>query len=71
MVNLLTQKLFDTQDEDGTPGDFLDYSPTERAPLKNYHAVDIDHFCAAMVHTDIRKTIPQYKKLAQDSNPEI
>ena len=44
---------------------------TERATRENLYDVDIDYFCATMVHPNTGETITQYKKLAQDANPEI
>ena len=70
-VNQLTQMVWDTPGEEWMPRDFLDHSPTERATQENFHNVNIDHFCAAMVHPDTGETITQYKKLARDSNPKI
>ena len=58
-VNLLTQRVRDTPREELTPKDFLDHSPTERAKQDNFHGVYIDHFCAAMVHSDKGETITQ------------
>ena len=52
-----------------TPKDFLDHSLTEYATQENFHDVDINQLCAAMVHLDIGETIIQYKKLALDANP--
>ena len=53
------------------PRDFLDHSPTERATQDNFHNLDIEHFCAAVVHPKTGETITQYKKLAQDAGPEV
>jgi hypothetical protein len=49
----------------------LDHSPTERAIQENFHEVNIDQFCAVMVHPDTGEIITQCMKLARDSNPEI
>ena len=32
------------------------------------HDVDIEYFCAAVVHPDTRETVTQYKILANDPN---
>ena len=53
------------------PRDFLDHSPTERATQDNFHDANIEHFCAEMVHPKMGETITQYKRLAQDANPEV
>ena len=69
-VNLLTQMVWDKPGEKWTPQDFLDHSPIERATQEKFRNVDIDHFCAATVHTDTGDTIKD-KKLVRDSNPKI
>ena len=53
------------------PRDFLDHSSTERATIDNFHDVDIEHFCVAMVHPKTGETITQHNKLARDADPEV
>ena len=52
-VNMLTTKIWDTLDETWTPRDIFVDSPTERARKETIHDVDIEHFCAAVVHPPV------------------
>ena len=70
-LNLVTQTVWNIPGDELMPRDFLDHSPTERATQDNFHDVDIEHFCAAMVHPKTGETITQYKKLARDAVPEV
>ena len=71
-LNLLTSKVWDAPDDTWTPRDILEASPTERPTAgTNVHDVNIEHFCAAVVHPDTGETITKYKKLATDSNKEL
>ena len=42
--NLVTQTVWNTSDDEWTPRDFFDRSPTERATQDDFHNVDIKHF---------------------------
>ena len=53
------------------PRDLLIGNVTERSDKLNAYNVDIEHFCAAVVHPDTGETITQYKKLANDNNTEV
>ena len=52
VINLVTQRVWDTPGGTWTPKYILVHSPTERASVDGFHGVDIDHFCAAAVHLD-------------------
>ena len=65
-VNLLAKQVWDTPDELWTPKDILEHSPTERNTRYNFHDIDIEHLCAAVIHPDTGETVTQYKKLAND-----
>ena len=69
-VNLLTKQVWDAPYDRWTPRDILHHSPTERQTSENFHDVDIEHFCAAVIHLDTGETVTQYKKLANDPNNE-
>ena len=60
--------MWDAPDDRWTPRDILDHSPTERQSHENFYDLDIEHFCAAVVHPDTGETITKYKKLANDPN---
>ena len=64
----MTQRVWDTPDGTWTQRDILVHSPTERAAVDGFHDVDIEHFCAVVIHPDRGKAITQYKKLANDPN---
>ena len=70
-VNLLTNQVWDAPDYIWTPRDILDHSPTERQTSENFHDVDIEHFCAAVIHPDTGETVTQYKKIANDPNNQL
>ena len=70
-LHLVTQTVWNTPGDEWMPRDFLDHSPTEHTTQDNLHNVDIEHFCAAMVNPKTVETITQYKKLAQDTDPEV
>ena len=58
-VNLLTKQVWDTPDEIWTPRDTLDHSTTERNTRENFQDIDIEHFCAAVIHPDTGETVTQ------------
>ena len=71
-VNFLTDHVWNALDEVWTPDQILEHSPTARWSATINQAVDIEHFCAAVVHPVTGETITQYKKLANDkNNPEF
>ena len=66
-VNFLTAKVYSEVDETWLPNDFIVAQPAQR----NYDGttigdVDIEHFCAPVVHPVTVATITSYKKLADD-----
>ena len=66
-VNVLTVKVYADLDETWLPKDFIFSQPTQR----NHDGttigdVDIEHFCAPVVHPVTGETITSYKKLADD-----
>ena len=65
------QMVWNTSGDEWMPRGCLDHSPTERATQDNFHDVNIEHFCAAMVHPKTGETITQYKRLARDADPEV
>ena len=67
-LNLLTNNVWDETSPVWTPGAFLEAYPTEIKTGENIHDVDIEHFCAAVVHPDTGETITKYKVLANDKN---
>ena len=60
-LNSLTYQVWDTPDDRWTPRDILDHSPTERQSQENFYDVNIEHFCAAVVHPDAGDTMTKYK----------
>ena len=70
-LDLVTQLAWDTPGEEWTLRYFLDHSPTECVTKDNFHDVNIEHLCVAMVHPKTGETIAQYKKLSQDAATEI
>ena len=71
VLNLVTQTVWNTPGNEWMPKDFLDHSPTEHATQDNFHDVDIEHFCVAMVHLKTGETTTQYKKLTRDADSEV
>ena len=70
-LKLVTQTVWNTLGNEWRPSDFSDHSPTECATQDNFHDVNVEHFCAAMVHPKTGETITQYKKLARDADPDV
>ena len=65
-LNTITDKVWDDTSTQWTPRDFIEAYPTEIKTGQNVFDVDIEHFCAAVVHPDIGETITKYKMLAND-----
>ena len=59
-VNYITKQVWDSPHDHWTPADILEASPTLRATGNAMHDVDIEHFCAAVVHPDTGETVTKY-----------
>ena len=71
-LNTITDKVWDDTSTQWTPRDFMEAYPTEIKTGQNIFDVDIEHFCAAVVHPDTGETITKYKVLANDKkNPTL
>ena len=64
-VNLLTSTVYKYASNRWLPNDFITDITT--AKLINAYDVDLEHFCAPVVHPFPGETITQYRKL--DKNP--
>ena len=71
-LNLLTDRVWDESPTLWTPREFLESYPTEIKTGESIFDVDIEHFCAAVIHPETGETITKYKVLANDQrNPEL
>ena len=66
-VNFLIAKVYAEVDETWLPNDFIVAQPAQR----NHDGttigdIDVEHFCALVVHPATGETITSYKKLADD-----
>ena len=63
-VNLLTSKVYYQDDSNAwLPSSFIVSSPTK---IGSNYDVDVEHFCAPVVHPITSETITQYRKLVKD-----
>ena len=63
-VNLVTNKIYHQENQrPWLPSSFITSAP---ANLANNYDVDIEHFCAPVVHPTTGETITQYRKLLRD-----
>jgi len=63
-VNLVTSNVYYKNDDTWTPTSFLTSAPSKLGS-SNFD-VDIEHFCAPVIHPTTGETITQYKKLIKD-----
>ena len=63
-VNFITNKVYGELDDVWLPDTFIVANPTARNT--NVNDLDIEHFCAGVVHPTTGETITQYRKLARD-----
>ena len=67
-LNLITDTSYQMSNKAWTPttNDFISSSPTSTDHRTSRYDVDIEHFCAPVVHPVTGKTISNYKTLARD-----
>ena len=66
-VNVLTAKVYAEVDETWLPNDFIVAQPAQRNhDGTTIGAIDVEHFCAPVVHPVTGEIITSYKKLADD-----
>lgn len=53
-----------------TPRGTIEHSPILSMRNKNSHNLNIDRFCAAVVHPDTGETITKYNTLVNDKNDD-
>ena len=63
-MNLITNKVYGELDNVWLPDTFIVANPTARNT--NMNDLDIEHFCAGVIHPTTGETITQYRKLARD-----
>ena len=70
-VNYLTDKVWDCTTGVWAAKEILVEEATNTDHQNNLQDVDVEHFCAAVVHPETGETITQYKKLINDPNPTL
>ena len=68
-INFVINKVWDCTDSIWPAREISDKEATNEGKANNFQDIDIGHFCAVVVRSDIGETITQYKKLVNDPNP--
>ena len=64
-MNLVANTVYGDTSKRWLPDDFITASPT--AKPTNAYDIEVEHYCAPVVHPVTGVTITQYRKLANDS----
>ena len=65
-INLVTNTVYGDTSKRWLPEDFITASPT--AKPTNAYDIELEHYCAPVVHLVTGVTITQYRKLASDTD---